>query len=103
MTHAAAGAHLVEGIVDVLERIARRGVAYERMITHDYLERLAEAYARHFHYYDTSPLLMVNTAGVDLVEGRGSFDELIARICGIRRGRHFFNPAGGGLPGPDGG
>ena len=39
--------------VDVLlERIGRRGIAYEQAIERRYLERLAEAYARFFLEYD---------------------------------------------------
>jgi deoxyadenosine/deoxycytidine kinase len=46
--------------VDVLlERIGKRGIAYEQHIERNYLERLNEAYARFFHEFESSPLLIV--------------------------------------------
>jgi deoxyguanosine kinase len=79
--------------VDVLlERIARRGIRYEQGIERAYLERLMEAYARFFHAYDASPLLIVNAAQVDFVSSESDYEQLFAQISKIRRGRHYFNP-----------
>lgn len=79
--------------VDVLmERIARRGIRYEALIERSYLERLMAAYARFFHDYDASPLLIVNAANVDFVGNDQDYAQLLRQIRGIRRGRHFFNP-----------
>lgn len=79
--------------VDVLlERIARRGIRYEQGIERGYLERLMEAYARYFHEYDVSPLLIVNAAAVDFVSSNVDYEQLFAQVCRIRRGRHYFNP-----------
>src|SRR5262245_15002963 len=51
--------------VDVLlDRIVRRGIAYEQSIGRPYLTRVVDAYARYFHYYDEGPLLIVNAAAV---------------------------------------
>lgn len=80
--------------VDVLlERIARRGIDYERLIDARYLERLTEAYARFFHAYDDSPLLIVNAAAIDPIHNAEDFRTLFAQIGRISSGRHFFNPA----------
>lgn len=80
--------------VDVLmERIARRGIRYEQLIERSYLERLMAAYARYFHDYDASPLLIVNAAHVDFVGNDRDYGELTAQIKRIQRGRHYFNPA----------
>ncbi|MEY4932342.1 MAG: hypothetical protein RLZZ403_662 [Pseudomonadota bacterium] len=79
--------------VDVLmERIARRGIRYEALIERAYLERLMAAYAKFFHDYDASPLLIVNAANVDFVGNDQDYAQLLRQIRGIRRGRHFFNP-----------
>ena len=79
--------------VDVLlERVARRGIRYEQGIDRAYLEKLMEAYARFFHEYDASPLLIVNAAQVDFVASDTDYEQLFAQICKIRRGRHYFNP-----------
>lgn len=79
--------------VDVLlERIARRGIRYEQNMERSYLEKLQEAYARFFHAYDASPLLIVNAAEADFVGNERDYEQLFAQICRIRRGRHYYNP-----------
>ena len=79
--------------VDVLlERIARRGIAYEHYIERGYLERLNDAYARFFHEYDAAPLLIVNAAQIDPVSNQADFDELLGAIRRMKRGRLYYNP-----------
>lgn len=79
--------------VDVLlERIERRGIGYEQHMDRDYLEKLQEAYARFFHEYDASPLLIVNAAQADFVSNEQDYAQLLEQIGRIRRGRHFYNP-----------
>ena len=79
--------------VDVLlERIARRGIAYEHYIDRAYLERLNDAYARFFHEYDAAPLLIVNAAQIDPVSNQADFDELLGAIRRMKRGRLYYNP-----------
>jgi deoxyguanosine kinase len=79
--------------VDVLlDRIARRGIAHESLIDRAYLTRLNEAYARFFHAYDASPLLIVNAANIDLVGNEADYEELRAQIGRTVRGRLYYNP-----------
>jgi len=79
--------------VDVLlERIARRGVAYEQYLDRGYLERLNEAYARFFHEFDAAPLLIVNAASIDPISNQRDYDELLAAIRRMSRGRLYYNP-----------
>ena len=76
----------------LLERIARRGIRYEQQIERQYLEKLQEAYARFFHDYDASPLLIVNAAQADFVSNDATTRSCWRRSQRIRRGRHYFNP-----------
>jgi deoxyadenosine/deoxycytidine kinase len=79
--------------VDVLlERIARRGVAYEQYIDRGYLERLNEAYARFFHEFDAAPLLIVNAASIDPISNQRDYEELLAAVKRMSRGRLYYNP-----------
>jgi deoxyguanosine kinase len=79
--------------VDVLqERILRRGVDYEQYIERQYLERLNEAYARFFHEFDAAPLLIVNAASIDPIANQRDYDELLAAIKRMTRGRLYYNP-----------
>ena len=79
--------------VDVLiERIAHRGVDYEQYIDRQYLERLNEAYARFFHEFEVAPLLIVNAASIDPIANQSDYEELLAAIRRMSRGRLYYNP-----------
>lgn len=79
--------------VDVLlDRIARRGIAHESLIDRSYLTRLNEAYARFFHGYADSPLLIVNAANIDPINNDADYDELLGQIGRTVRGRLYYNP-----------
>lgn len=76
----------------LLFRVARRGIRYEQNIGRRYLERLTDAYARFFHQYNESPLLIVNAATIDPVNNEQHFHLLLEEIDRTRSGRQFFNP-----------
>ena len=76
----------------LLERINRRGVAYERRMERDYLQQLVDSYTRFFHHYPASPLLVVNAAEINIVDNDADFQSLLSYVRKIRSGRHFFNP-----------
>ncbi|MBI3899869.1 MAG: deoxynucleoside kinase [Gammaproteobacteria bacterium] len=79
--------------VDVLlDRIRRRGIAYEGLIDRPYLQSLVSAYTQFFHHYAASPLLAVNAAEINFVDRDEDFRTLLDYISNIRSGRHFFNP-----------
>src|SRR3984885_10473045 len=84
-------------VVVLVDRIAKRGIRYEQHIERSYLENLTQAYARFFHSYDASPLLIVNSVAIDPVNNDVDYQLLYAEISKKRRGRHFFNPAGSSL------
>jgi deoxyadenosine/deoxycytidine kinase len=76
----------------LLQRIHKRGIAAEQQIQRDYLERLNEAYAQFFHYYERSPLLIVNCAEIDLVHNDEDYQLLLEQIQSSTSGTHYFNP-----------
>ena len=80
----------VDALVD---RIARRGVGYERLIDRRYLDRLTDLYARFFHAYDDGPLLIVNASQIDPVNNEADYQQLFQQIERTTGGRHFFNPS----------
>jgi len=75
----------------LVERVRRRGAAYERGIADDYLVRLAQAYAQFFYRYDAAPLLVVNSDNLNFVDQPGDFDLLLRRISALRGPREFFS------------
>lgn len=79
--------------IEVLQaRIARRARAGEYHIDAAYLARVGEAYLQFFHHYVDAPLLIVNAAELDFAHNDADYEQLLAQICRIRRGRHYFNP-----------
>jgi len=79
--------------VDVLlDRIRKRSRSYETTISKEYLQKICDAYLEFFHYYQSSPLLMVNASGIDLVENPQDYQQLLERIEETTSGRHYFNP-----------
>ena len=75
----------------LVERVARRGVAYERNIPDDYLVQLAENYARFFYRYDAAPVLIVNSEHLNFVDQPADLELLLERIAGMRGPREFFS------------
>lgn len=76
----------------LMRRIVRRGTVYERFIRRDYLERVAGAYADFFHYYERSPLLIVNASDINVVDSEADYELLVGEIRRIKSGRHYYNP-----------
>ncbi len=76
----------------LLGRIESRGIAAEKAINREYLERLNEVYSEFFLYYDDAPLLIVNASELDLVNREADYIHLVDYLLEIRSGRHYFNP-----------
>jgi len=79
----------------LMRRVVHRGVSYEQFIRRDYLECVAEAYAHFFHYYNASPLLIVNAAEINPVDSNEDYALLVKEISCVKSGRHYFNPGKG--------
>ncbi len=73
-------------------RVTKRGIGYEQYIEDGYLQRLADSYADFFHYYDASPLLIVNAEQIDLVNSEQDYQHLVEQIASLQSGRHYYNP-----------
>lgn len=76
----------------LLQRIQKRGIAAEQTIEAEYLSRLNDAYTSFFHYYDRSPLLIVNSTDLDLVGHDEDYQQLVNQIMTAPQGTHYFNP-----------
>jgi len=80
----------------LLERIARRGRPYEKEMERDYLRQLNEAYNHFFFHYVDSPLLVVNTNGIDFVNNPDEFADLERRILSHGQGTVYYAPVEAG-------
>ena len=78
--------------VDVLmTRINMRSPSIDTLIDKAYLEKLADAYANFFYYYDSSPLLVVNAESIDPIHNDDHFQMLFTELVSVKYGKHFFN------------
>ncbi len=84
--------YLQASIDTLLRRIKHRGINAERTIDAEYLGILNDAYTRFFHFYDDSPLLIVNANEIDWVNREESYQQLVDYILTIKQGRHYYNP-----------
>ncbi|MFT7388204.1 MAG: deoxyguanosine kinase [Candidatus Endobugula sp.] len=84
--------YLQAPINTLLRRIKNRGVNAEQNIDSEYLETLDKAYTRFFHFYEQSPLLIVNANEIDWVNNDESYSQLVDYILSVKQGRHYFNP-----------
>lgn len=75
----------------LIERVQRRGSAYEKNVPDDYLVRLADVYMRFFHDYTAAPLLIVNSEHLNFVDSPEALDLLWERIRALRGPREFFS------------
>ena len=76
----------------LLQRIAKRGIKYEKSIDARYLQRLSDAYTHYFHHYLHTPLLIINAAEINPVDNERHFQALVEHIRHIKAGKHYFNP-----------
>ncbi|AYH42979.1 deoxynucleoside kinase [Azoarcus sp. DN11] len=77
----------------LIDRVRRRGLDTERRITEQYLERVAERYARFFYQYDAAPLFIVDAEILNPVDHDDDFELLLERLRNMRSYREFFGYA----------
>lgn len=77
----------------LMKRVRQRGIAAEQRIELEYLQQLNEAYTQLFHYYNDTPLLIVNATDIDLANNPEHYRELVEYMLTIRNGRHYYNPS----------
>jgi deoxyadenosine/deoxycytidine kinase len=75
----------------LVERVKRRGAAYEQPISEAYLIKLAERYTRFFHHYEAAPLLIVNADHFNFVDGDEDFALLMKHVREFRGKREYLN------------
>jgi deoxyadenosine/deoxycytidine kinase len=78
----------------LLSRVRKRGIAYERNISLDYLRTVSDAYNEYFFHYNESPLLVVNTSEIDFVESPRDLEHLVREVKSVKRGTQHYIPLG---------
>jgi deoxyguanosine kinase len=76
------------------KRVKKRDKKYERDLTFEYLAEVAQAYNQFFFHYDETPLLVVNTSGIDFVTSSKELADLIKEINNMGSGTQHYIPLG---------
>ena len=76
----------------LLERIKNRGLDLERSIKRKYIDSVNEIYMKHFHEYNASPVLIINTSNVN-INNETDYQILIEEISSDINGKKYFNPS----------
>ena len=81
--------------IDILmERIQRRGLEFEKSIDRSYLVELSDLYNDFFFNYRGSPLLVVQTSGIDFVGNERDREWLLKEILAMKGGTKHLIPLG---------
>ena len=86
--------YLVADLQTCMQRIGKRDRNYERGMSKDYMTELMDAYNHYYHYYTTSPLLVVETRDLNFAERPEDFDDLVKRISKPIKGTQYYVPLG---------
>jgi len=76
------------------KRVKKRDKKYERSVTFEYLSEVSQAYNQFFFHYDETPLLVVNTSGIDFVSSSKDLADLIKEINSMGSGTQHYIPLG---------
>jgi deoxyadenosine/deoxycytidine kinase len=82
--------YLTADVDTCMARIRKRARGFEREISEDYMAELIDAYNHYFHYYNRSPLLVVDTRNLNLVGKGADIEDLIEQLKRPIRGTEYF-------------
>ena len=88
--------YLVADLDTCMERIDKRRRDFERDMSTEYMTELIDAYNHYYHYYNRSPLLVIDTRNLNFAEQPEHFEDLIQRISQPLKGTHYYQPLGAG-------
>ncbi len=86
--------YLTADVSTCMSRIRKRQRSFEREISEEYLAELIDAYNHFFHYYNRSPLLVVDTRHLNFPTRPEDFEQLVAQLSRPIKGTEYFIPAG---------
>jgi deoxyadenosine/deoxycytidine kinase len=81
------------------DRIRRRRRNYESGISETYVNEINKAYNYFFFHYTETPLLVIDTTGIDFVHQEEHLDELVEQIRKMDRGVQYYRPLGSSAQG----
>ena len=77
----------------LMSNIRKRGRAYEKQISREYIESLNQIYNEYFFRYKDNPLIIINTNEIDFVHNKEDLNELLEVIRQPISGTRYYNPS----------
>ena len=87
--------YLVADLETCMGRINKRSRDIERSMSRDYMTELIDAYNHYYHYYNKSPVLVVDTKSLNFHERPRDFEDLVQRISVPIKGTQYYVARGG--------
>lgn len=85
--------YLQSSVPRLMQNIRSRGRSFETSLSESYIKDLNEAYNYFFFRYKSTPLLIVNAAEIDFVNGPGQYEDLVRQVLRPTRSAvEYYNP-----------
>ena len=76
----------------LMRRVKARGRPEESQLSEEYLSEVNRAYNHYFFHYTATPLLVVNTEGVDFARSEQDITDLLKQIRAMGKGTQYYVP-----------
>jgi deoxyadenosine/deoxycytidine kinase len=76
----------------LMKRVRGRGRPEESQLSEEYLAEVNRAYNHYFFHYTQTPLLVVNTEGVDFARSEDDVADLLKQIRAMGKGTQYYVP-----------
>ena len=76
----------------LVKRVHARGRPEESQLSEEYLSEVNRAYNHYFFHYTATPLLVVNTEGVDFARSEDDVADLLKQIRAMGKGTQYYVP-----------
>lgn len=86
--------YLVADLDTCMARIRKRQRSFEKQMSEQYMAELIDAYNHYYHYYNKTPLLVVDTRSMNFVDQPAHFTDLVHQLMRPIRGTEYYVPRG---------
>ncbi len=84
--------YLVADLETCMGRIRKRARSFEKEISEQYMTELIDAYNHYYHYYNKSPLLVIDTHDLNFRERDEDFEDLVRQVSEPIKGTQYYVP-----------
>ena len=86
--------YLVADLKTCMQRIHRRQRSFEKNMSEEYMSELIDAYNHYYHYYNKSPLLVVDTRHLNFIDRPEDYEDLVNKLLEPIKGTQYYVPIG---------